>query len=101
MIEFDRNPNALRDEILVDHSWALGEDGALAVPMDRWALIMVVLLWLNMAIKNDVILARCNEQIRNCALAMPIERSLIVVLLPVMMILSNISKAFGKRGKEL
>ena len=38
VIEFDRNPNALRDEILVDHSWALGEDGALAVPMDRWNL---------------------------------------------------------------
>ena len=73
MIEFDRNPNALRDEILVDHSWALGEDGALAVPMDRWALIMVVLLWLNMAIKNDVILARCNEQISNGALAMPMD----------------------------
>ena len=35
VIEFDRNPNALRDQILVDHSWALGEDGALAVPMDR------------------------------------------------------------------
>jgi len=35
VIEFDRNPNALRDQILVDHSWELGEDGALAVPMDR------------------------------------------------------------------
>ena len=42
VIEFDRNPNALRDEILVDHSWALGEDGALAVPMDR---LFIIDLW--------------------------------------------------------
>ena len=35
VIEFDRNPNALRDEILSGHSWTLGEDGALAVPVDR------------------------------------------------------------------
>ena len=60
MIEFDRNPNALRDEILVDHSWALGQDGALAVPMDRWTLIVVFFLWLIVAKKNDVILARSN-----------------------------------------
>lgn len=35
VIEFDRNPNSLRDSLLVGHSWSLGEDGAIAVPMDR------------------------------------------------------------------
>ena len=44
VIEFDRNPNALRDQILVDHSWALGEDGALAVPMDRLADHILMIL---------------------------------------------------------
>ena len=55
MIEFDRNPNALRDEILVDHSWALGEDGALAVPMNRWALIVVYFLAVQDSSITDIV----------------------------------------------
>mmetsp|Transcript_30093 Transcript_30093/g.52873 ORF Transcript_30093/g.52873 Transcript_30093/m.52873 type:complete len:445 (+) Transcript_30093:175-1509(+) len=35
VIEFDRNPNPLRDEILKDHKWELGEDGAIGVPLDK------------------------------------------------------------------
>lgn len=35
MIEFDRNPNPLRDNLLIDHSWSLAENGTLAVPMQR------------------------------------------------------------------
>jgi len=35
VIEFDRNPNPLRDEILVGHQFTLGEDGAIAVPLDK------------------------------------------------------------------
>ena len=35
VIEFDRNPNALRDQILVGHQFTLGDDGAIAVPMDK------------------------------------------------------------------
>jgi len=42
VMEFDRNPNALRDELLVGHKFTLGEDGALAVPMDRPGLGIVV-----------------------------------------------------------
>ncbi|CAL4149353.1 unnamed protein product [Meganyctiphanes norvegica] len=35
VIEFDRNPNALRDEILKGPKFTLGEDGAIAVPLDK------------------------------------------------------------------
>jgi len=35
VIEFDRNPNALRDQILVGHQFTLGDDGAIEVPMDK------------------------------------------------------------------
>jgi len=35
VIEFDRNPNPLRDEILVGHEFVMGEDGAIAVPMEK------------------------------------------------------------------
>ena len=35
VIEFDRNKNPLRDELLLDHEFVLGEDGDLAVPLDK------------------------------------------------------------------
>ena len=35
MIEFDRNQNPLRDELLIDHTWTLSDDGTLEVPMKR------------------------------------------------------------------
>ena len=42
MIEFDRNPNPLRDELLSDHKFVLGEAGDLAVPLDRPGLGVTV-----------------------------------------------------------
>ena len=42
MIEFDRNPNPLRDNLLIDHSWSLAENGTLAVPMQRLPLKKVL-----------------------------------------------------------
>ena len=30
-----RNKNPLRDELLLDHEFVLGEDGTLAVPLDK------------------------------------------------------------------
>ena len=30
-----RNPNPLRDELLLNHKFTLGEDGDLAVPLDK------------------------------------------------------------------
>ena len=35
MIEFDRNHNPLRDELLRNHTWTVSDDGALEVPMKR------------------------------------------------------------------
>ena len=35
MIEFDRNHNPLRDELLINHTWTLSDDGTLEVPMKR------------------------------------------------------------------
>ena len=35
MIEFDRNQNPLRDELLIDHKWTMSDDGTLEVPMKR------------------------------------------------------------------
>ena len=35
VIEFDRNKNPLRDELLLNHEFVLGEDGDLAVPLDK------------------------------------------------------------------
>ena len=35
VIEFDRNKNPLRDELLLNHEFLLGEDGDLAVPLDK------------------------------------------------------------------
>jgi len=42
VIEFDRNPNPLRDSLLCDHQFSLGSDGALAVPLDRPGLGVTV-----------------------------------------------------------
>ena len=42
VIEFDRNPNPLRDELLSDHKFMLGEAGDLAVPLDRPGLGVTV-----------------------------------------------------------
>ena len=42
VIEFDANPNVLRDEIIVGHLFTLGEDGAVAVPMDKPGLGVTV-----------------------------------------------------------
>ena len=35
MIEFDRNHNPLRDELLINHKWTVSDDGTLEVPMKR------------------------------------------------------------------
>ena len=35
MIEFDRNQNPLRDELLTNHKWTVSDDGTLEVPMKR------------------------------------------------------------------
>ena len=35
VIEFDRNKNPLRDELLLNHEFVLGENGDLAVPLDK------------------------------------------------------------------
>ena len=35
MIEFDRNQNPLRDELLINHTWTVSDDGTLEVPMKR------------------------------------------------------------------
>ena len=35
VIEFDRNKNPLRDELLLNHEFVLGKDGDLAVPLDK------------------------------------------------------------------
>ena len=35
MIEFDRNQNPLRDELLIEHTWTVSDDGTLEVPMKR------------------------------------------------------------------
>ena len=35
MIEFDRNQNPLRDELLINHKWTVSDDGTLEVPMKR------------------------------------------------------------------
>ena len=35
MIEFDRNHNPLRDELLINHTWTVSDDGTLEVPMKR------------------------------------------------------------------
>jgi len=35
MIEFDRNQNPLRDELLIDHKWTVSDAGTLEVPMKR------------------------------------------------------------------
>jgi len=42
VIEFDRNKNPLRDELLLDHEFVLGEDGTLAVPLDKPGLGVTV-----------------------------------------------------------
>ena len=35
VIEYVRNPNPLRDELLLDHKFVLGQEGDLAVPLDK------------------------------------------------------------------
>ena len=42
VIEFDRNKNPLRDELLLDHEFVLGKDGDLAVPIDKPGLGVTV-----------------------------------------------------------
>ena len=42
VIEFDRNKNPLRDELLLDHEFVLGKDGDLAVPLEKPGLGVTV-----------------------------------------------------------
>ena len=53
VIEFDRNKNPLRDELLLDHEFVLGKDGDLAVPLDKPGLGVTINMILSL---NDQVI---------------------------------------------
>ena len=42
VIEFDRNKNPLRDELLLDLDFVLGKYGDLAIPLDKPNLVVII-----------------------------------------------------------